>query len=193
VIPKDQEADDEVLVRRFLANGNDGDFERLVDRYQQRVLNHVLGVLGPEGSREAEDVCQDVFVRLHSHLPTFRFESRFGTWLFRMVRNAALDHRRRMKSRGLLEDPATHLTSHPARGPSALRAVTRAEGATRLGRAIEKLPEAHRSAVHLHYWLGLSVAEISQDLGVREGTVKSYLHRARNHLRATLAPSQEEV
>lgn len=177
--------DDAEILRRLDAGTEEEVFSVLVRRYQDRVFRLALSVLGPGNELEAEDVAQEVFLQLHRKLDTFRSESRFSTWLYRIAYRKAVDAQRRARHRHphLGEDV---LGEGADRSPqsSPLERALADDRRRALHRAITALRPRQRSAIHLHYWLGYSVEEIAKLHGTSPGTVKSDLHRAR----ARLAP-----
>ena len=166
-----------------------GGFDALVDRHRDRVFRVALSVLGPGSEADAEDVAQEVFVRAYRRLGSFRGESRLGTWLYRVAFNLAVDHRRRAGRRGpTVGDEALDTLPSPDGDPH--RAARAGESARLVRRLLDALPEAQRAALHLHYWMGHTVAEIAELLGAAEGTVKSHLHRGRERLRAAIETAE---
>lgn len=164
-------------------------FADLVRAEKDRVFRVALSVLGPGRAADAEDVAQEVFVRAHRALPSFRGESRVGTWLYRLAFNRAVDHRRRLRRRAEapLEEPGAAAVPPAAGGGSdPYRAARGAEEARAVRRALARLPDRERAVLHLHYWLGHTVGEIGELLGLPDGTVKSHLHRGRERLRKEL-------
>lgn len=165
-------------------------FADLVRTEKDRVFRVALSVLGPGRAADAEDVAQEVFVRAHRALPSFRGESRVGTWLYRLAFNRAVDHRRRLRRRAEapLEETGETSAALPAAGAGEdpYRASRRAEVARAVRRALGRLSDRERAVVHLHYWLGHTVTEIGELLGLPAGTVKSHLHRGRERLRKEL-------
>ncbi len=162
-------------------------FTILVDQHRERVFRLALSVLGPGGAAEAEDVAQEVFLTVFRRLHTFRNESRFATWLYRITYRRAIDVRRRARFRlphtgdeVLAALPATDAAGRTIAHPFS-EAIS-VEERIRLYAAVEALPELQRSAVYLHYWLGETVEAIGRLLGRRPGTIKSCLHRARAKL-----------
>jgi RNA polymerase sigma-70 factor (ECF subfamily) len=162
-----------------------GGFDALVARHRDRVFRVALSVLGPGGEADAEDVAQEAFVRAYRRLGTFRGESRLGTWLYRVAFNLAVDQRRRRGRQGPTAGEEA-LDTLPAADGDPHRAAREGESARLVRRLLEDLPETQRAALHLHYWMGHTVAEIAELLGAAEGTVKSHLHRGRKRLRAAL-------
>jgi len=176
-------ADDATLIGQFLRTGDEEVFEMLVRRYQEKVFRLAASILGRGAASEAEDAAQEVFVAVLRRLKTFRRESTFSTWLYRVARNQIIDCRRRASQRptevsdhALPAVPDGNVLADP------LKMVAAAQRQARLMRHVGRLSEPQRVVVHLHYWQGQSVAEISELLGLRPGTVKSHLCRARQRL-----------
>jgi len=166
--------EDSPLVRTFLITGRVEDFEALVERHQRNVFRIAAAVLGCGGESLAEDVTQEVFLHVYRRLHTFENRSRFATWLYRIAYNRALDQLRARRAR-----PAAALAVEPAI-PGAAEADPLRDDA--LAHCLSRLPDGQRTAVHLHYWLGYTSAEIAGMLGVPSGTVKVWLFRARHLL-----------
>ena len=171
--------EDAPLVRTFLATGRVEDFEALVERHQRNVFRIAVAVLGRGGESLAEEVTQEVFLRVYRNLHAFEHRSRFATWLYRLAYNRALDEWRAQRAR-----PEAALTFEPAINSEARPDPLRDRA---LVDCIARLPAGQRTAVHLHYWLGHTSAEIAGMLGVQPGTVKIWLFRARNLLAQCLA------
>jgi RNA polymerase sigma-70 factor (ECF subfamily) len=175
--------DDAVLVREFRRTRDETHFDALVERHREAVFRVILSILGPGREGEAEELTQDVFVKVYAKLDTFRGDAAFGSWLYRIAYNQALDRR------SLLSFKAAHQSEEvldmtpgddPASDPQ--RLVLAAEARDVLRRSLLDLPHLYRSILHLHYWMGLTVAEVGEALSIPDGTVKSYLHRARARL-----------
>lgn len=175
---------DEVLAART-RDGDQRAFAELVRRYRDPVFRLALSILGQEFAGDAEDVAQEVFLKVHHAVASFRGESRFGTWVYRIAFNHALNVKARMRYRAPhVSDEALAAAAAPSEHP-----VDRLEAARRnraLQECVEELPDVYQSALRLHYWMGASMQEIAALLGVPENTVKSYLHRARRLLHAML-------
>ncbi len=175
---------EERLVERATA-GDDAAFAELVRRYRERVFRLAVSVLGRAFVAEAEEVTQEVFLRAYRALPSFRGEARFGTWLYRIAFTQAVNLKARVRFR------APHVSDAALAGlPSPDRAVPdRLDDARRarvLADCIADLPDVYQAALRLHYWMGESVADSAELLGIPENTVKSYLHRARRLLHVML-------
>jgi len=180
-------ADDATRIDRFLRSGNEDDFEVLVRRYRNKVFRLAVSILGAGAESDAEDVTQEVFVAVLRQLKTFRGQSAFSTWLYRVARNQIIDYRRRTPGRttAVADDALREIPDDGARADAQglLAAARRRE---RLMRHIGRLSEPQRVVVYLHYWQGESVAEIADMLGLGPNTVKSHLFRARRQLAVAL-------
>ena len=174
--------DDASLVDR-LRHGDPRAFENLVIAYQHRVFGVALRMLGNRA--EAEELAQEVFLRVHRAIGEFRGESKLATWLYaitsRLCLNRLASGERRMARQG--EETLTRLASSEI-GPAA--EMERGELETALHRAIAELSEERRIVVVLRDLEGLSYEEIAAALDLELGTVRSRLHRARMDLRDKL-------
>ena len=167
------------LVAAFVQSGRVEDFERLVERHQRMVFRVVIAVLGATRERDAEDVTQEVLLQAFRSLGAFERRSRFSTWLYRIAYNRAIDARRSFRSRRDSEELTVDAAAEPT-SPDLLRSRAVAD-------CLSRVPDAQRAAIHLHYWLGHSTAEIAAALGVQPGTVKAWLFRGRHLIAACLA------
>ena len=169
--------DVESLDARRAATGDEAAFERLYRRHVARIHTMVRRMAGTDA---ADDLTQDIFVRAWDKLATFRGESAFGTWLYRLGVNVVLSRRRSDKNdrTWILDDEvafgdATQPMVHPA---------TRMD----LDSAIARLPDGARKIFVLHDVEGWTHEEIAEQMGLVPGTSKSQLSRARAALRRML-------
>lgn len=161
-------------------------FAELVRRYSDRVFRLAVSILGREFVPEAEDVTQEVFLKVHRALESFRGESQFSSWIYRITFNHAVNAKDRARFRNPhLEETVLHQV--PVSGPGPDRQFETAQRDRALEECMQTLPELYQSALRQYYWLGASVGEIAESLEVPENTVKSYLHRARKLLHGMLA------
>lgn len=143
-------------------------------------------------AEDAADLTQEAFLKAWRALDTFRFDAGFSTWLYRLASNVCLDFLRAEKRRAVLPltldaDDGEELTLEPSDpAPTPEEAALRAEEQARLTAAMEALEPEQRQILTLRVVNDLSYAEIADILGVREGTVKSRLSRAREALRKKL-------
>ena len=155
-------------------------FDRLYETHVDRVFGLCLRMSRDRG--EAESLTQDVFVRAWMRLPTFRGESAFGSWLYRLAVNVVLAARRsegRRHARLKLE--GDEAAAAPPRAPRST-----VEDRLDLERAIATLPPKARIVLVLHDVEGYAQQEVAEMTGIAVGTVKSQLHRARRLLRERL-------
>jgi RNA polymerase sigma-70 factor (ECF subfamily) len=184
------ETDDGALVER-VRGGDVAAFEPLVEKYRQRVYRLAYNVL--RNQEDAWDVAQEAFIKAYKALPSFRGQSAFYTWLFRIVMNVAHDKARQRGAAGrafgterVTEEEWERTMPDPGEEPDA--AAARAEQRARITRALDTLPEHHRAIIMLSDLEGLSYREIADVLSIPMGTVMSRLHNARKRLREALGP-----
>jgi RNA polymerase sigma factor (sigma-70 family) len=158
--------------------GDENAFRTLMDRHRDHAYGIALRITrSPE---DAEDVTQQAFVRAWFALGQFRSESRFGTWLHRIVARRALDRASQMKARQAREDDidveslSVSFSGNLGRDVILIR---------RLEQMMRRLTAAQRAVVTLFYWDETPVEEIAGALGMPENTVKTHLSRARATLR----------
>jgi RNA polymerase sigma-70 factor (ECF subfamily) len=176
---------DEWLVERCRESADGAAFAELVRRYRQPVFRLAVSILGQGFAPDAEDVAQDVMLRVHHALSTFRGEAKLGSWIYRIAFHQALNVKARTRYRAPhLSDQALATTPSQERGPHDRLQEERRRRAVL--ECVAELPEVYQSALRLHYWLGASMSEIAEMLDTPENTVKSYLHRARRLLHAML-------
>jgi RNA polymerase sigma-70 factor (ECF subfamily) len=193
--PNPSSLDDDALLRRIRAGDRDA-FTDLMRRFNRRLYRVARSVLRDDA--EAEDALQDAYLQAYRALPTFRGESALGTWLTRIVVNAAL---MRQRKTGRLAEvielgadfgsddatqprPANERLDGPAQPElAALRAQTR----RLIGTGIDKLPAAFRTVFVLRAVEELTVEETAATLGIPEATVRTRYFRARAMLREALA------
>jgi RNA polymerase sigma-70 factor (ECF subfamily) len=184
------QSDDGALVER-VRGGDVAAFEPLVEKYRQRVYRLAYNVL--RDKEDAWDVAQEAFIKAYKALPTFRGQSAFYTWLFRIVMNVAHDKARQRGAAGrafgterVTEEEWERTMPDPGEDPDA--AAARAEQRRRISTALETLPEHHRAIIMLSDLEGLSYREIADVLNIPMGTVMSRLHNARKKMRSALGP-----
>jgi len=187
------EATDEALASRA-ALGDNHAFDEIAIRYQARVYRLACRLVGPN---DAPDVVQEGFLSVYRNLASFRQESRFGTWLYRIVTNAALMHRR-ARTRRPAESLEAFLPEFDAAGrhcqtPAELQIAERADElidrrvlAEAATAALDRLPDLYRIAFVLRDLEELTTAEVADVLGVEPATVRQRVHRARLMLRGYL-------
>lgn len=164
-------------------------FEALVTAYEHRVYALALRSSGNE--YDARDIVQEVFLRVYRSLGSFRGDSGFSTWIYRIAMNICVDFARRSAAAPQLavldgEDDATRTLPDGNLSHQPETAAEAAELRDEIQLALAELTEEHRTIVLLRDVSGLSYDEIARTLQLTEGTVKSRLARARKSLREIL-------
>jgi len=155
--------------------GADIDFEQLYETYRGRVFSTAYRMLSNRA--DAEDVTQDIFIKVFKKLSSFRGDSAVSTWIYRIAVNACLDFRRRRRLRQAVSlDDGLEVGSVPL-------SVAKLVEST-----VPKMADGYRKVFVLHDIQGLKHCEIAKILGITDGASKSQLHRARAFLRRELAP-----
>ncbi len=175
---------DAELVKQIL-NGNNNAFRYLVANYQRLVL-HVVGRV-VKRQDEVEDICQDVFIKVFRKMERFRGESRLSTWIATIAYNTSISHVRKLARRGeqLYEDnPAVIALKYDETLNQ--KSVEKREAKKILMEMIESLPVNYRTVLTLFHLEEFSYKEIEEITGMPEGTIKSYLSRARKLLKGKL-------
>jgi RNA polymerase sigma-70 factor, ECF subfamily len=167
--------------------GELGAFEELYRAHSGRLYSLAVRMLG--NPADAEDQLQEIFLSAHRKLDSFRGEAALGTWLYRLGMNQLLDYVRSRAARsGQLTDGLDDASVLPdiAGHRLADRTIERID----LERALAELPDGCRAAFVLHDVEGLEHREVSEVLGIAEGTSKSQVHKARLRLRGILSRRQ---
>lgn len=176
-------AGDQQLIEQARA-GDAGAFATLVRRYERRAYRAATSVLGARA--DAHDVVQIGWLRAFESLSCYNGRACFGTWLYRIVVNAARDHLRRADERHVRAGEMIELLAERA-APLRHDELERRWLRRQLERAIASLPEHQREPFVLFYRDGLKAKEIAQRLGLTKTTVLVRLHYARRRLRAKLS------
>ena len=197
-LEKDLEArDPDVRLMLQVRDDVQGAFEALVERYQHRLVGVLAHIVGRQ--EEAEDLTQEVFLRIYRARKGYRPRAKFSTWLFTIANNLALNH-----LRGKGRSPTVPLDAGAASsGSMTFRAGTdravaadatasaqmrKVELAEVVREALEALGEDQKMAVLLNKFEEMSYVEIAEVMGRSEPAIKSLLARARNNLRESLEP-----
>ena len=174
---------------RAAAAGDESAFGELVRMYENKAYHLALRMCG--NAEDASDVAQDAFLAAWRGLPSFRGESGFSTWLYRLVSNAAIDYLRRTKhQRGnvSLDDEELNLDA-PDDSPTPHDAAESADLRDAVAKGLKELSDDHRAVLVMREVQELSYEEIAASLSLDIGTVKSRISRARNNLRKILLRS----
>jgi RNA polymerase sigma-70 factor, ECF subfamily len=164
--------------------GDSAAFSDLLNRYERRVYSFAYSMCG--NAADAEDLTQEVFVQVYRSLPSFRGDSQFSTWLYRVAMNVCLQQRRRKSLDQAPLDDVLELAGPAGTEPE--HQVMRGELQEQVRSAIDRLPEKQREVVVMHETLGLTYQEIAETLAIPVGTVKSRMGAAFTTLRRLLSP-----
>jgi RNA polymerase sigma-70 factor (ECF subfamily) len=189
--------DQDVVLRA--RSGQEAAYRELIRRYERPIFALLFRMVR---DRElAEDLAQETFVKALNAIDSYRPEFKFSSWIFKIANNAAIDHLRRRELDTLSLDGSPHAETPEAMQATALQIGARQESpldtveAKELGGAIEaaigSLRPEYRSCILLRHVEGRAYEEIAEILNLPLGTVKTYIHRARNELRLSLAHLKE--
>ena len=189
--------DQEVVL--LARSGREAAYRELIRRYERPVFALLFRMVR---DRElAEDLSQETFIKALNAIESYRPEFKFSSWIFKIANNAAIDHLRRRELDTLSLDGSPHAETPEAMQATALQIGMRQESpldtveAKELGSEIEaaigRLRPEYRSCILLRHVEGRAYEEIAEILDLPLGTVKTYIHRARNELRVALAHLKE--
>lgn len=180
---------DEALLRAYRA-GEEQAFELLLDRYRRPLFNFVLRSVRDRG--RAEELYQDVWMRVIERCDEFRGDAKFSTWLYTIARNRCVDHQRKMVFRRHASlDAMGERVPNP--GPPTDRLAVRRTLQARIAEAVEGLPEEQREVFLMRQVQGLAFKEIAEVVGVSANTVKSRMRYALERLQHGLSDLEEHV
>ncbi len=186
------EQSDQTLIRKIVKRDATA-FETLFARHSASVRQHILSIVQVESA--AEDLVQEVFLRVWTRAEQWNGQGEFKGWLFRIATNLALNHLRTVQRQRQepLETPPDEfddederspdpdwLVDTSSRGPEVI--VEQAERSQLLWQLIDGLPQEKREVLHLIYQKEMALREVAIELGIPEGTVKSRLHYSIRHL-----------
>lgn len=177
------DSDEQTLIAACL-DGRDEAFRIIVDRFMDEVSRTVTGMLGPVV--EVDDVVQDVFIKLHRSIASFRGDATLKTFVIRMAINRSLDVLRKKKRTRWLQPWAYAEDLDPASDDRTDEDLTLNERSMELRRAIDRLPDKQKSVIVLRLVEDLSTEETAKTLGIPYGTVLSRLKRGIDRLRVDL-------
>jgi len=179
--PPGPDADITALIQQCL-NGDQAAWQTIVRTHRRKVFNIAYKFVGSVD--EAEDLTQDVFIKVFRSLSTFDRRANFQTWLYSVTRNLCIDHYRalRKEREALNRDLDVDVLAPASPDRSPLQILESQDQAALLRRALDRLPAAMRTAVVLRDLQELSYEDIAQKLDLPDGTVKSRISRGRAEL-----------
>ncbi len=178
------------LVTRIRAGETDA-YREIVERHGERLFRTAYRLVGSE--EDADDVVQEAFLKAYRSLDRFDGRSRFGTWIYRITVNCAMDLMRKRWRRERREIPegVVEMDSIATDGPRPDRLAQGEELGRRVGRVLATLSPSERAAFVLRHFDGYSSSEIGKILGMRSGATRNAVFRAVRKLRAALSPLME--
>jgi RNA polymerase sigma-70 factor (ECF subfamily) len=181
---------DERTLVELLKQGDETAFREMVETWQDMVYNTALGIV--QVPSDAEDIAQEVFVQVYQSVSSFKGDSKFSTWLYRITITKSLDHERRKKRKkrfafvkSLFGEDSEVLVHPPDFNHPGVQ-LDKKEDAAILFEAIRELPQNQRIAFTLHKVEGLSYQEVSDVMKTSISSVESLMHRAKTNLRKNL-------
>ena len=189
---KEMQQNEQVLVDRF-CGGDHTAFHELVGQYKKKIYYLACDITGDH--QEAEDISQEVFLRVYRFLDGFKKQCRFSTWLYRITINVCFNAQRKRKEEPKMAIPSwevANVGSNPGTPQledesfSPRKALEKKELTTKIKSAIDSLPEVLKMTFILREFEDLSYKELAKALRCSEGTIKSRLCRARETLRQEL-------
>ena len=181
--------------------GHEAAFRELVRRYERPVFSLLYRMVRDRAL--AEDLAQETFIKVLNGIKSYRPEFKFSSWIFKIANNAAIDHIRRRSLDTLSLDGAPDAETPEAmkataiqldaKGETPLQELESRELGSAIERAIGRLRPEYRACILLRHVEGYSYEEIADTLDLPLGTVKTYIHRARNELRGYLGDRRAET
>jgi RNA polymerase sigma-70 factor (ECF subfamily) len=179
-------ADSDLITRA--AGGDPTAFQSLVERHRSMVYRVAYQFAG--NHHDAEDIAQEVFIKVYRSLDRFRQDAQLTSWLYRIAMNACIDHRRRQSpaaSAPFGEEAEHKLNNTPEETPGPEEKAYASELGGVLEAEVARLPPGQRIVFVMRHHQGLKLCEIAEALGLAEGTVKRQLHAAVYRLRQALS------
>lgn len=161
------------LIKKAL-NGDEKAFRAILERHYALIYSVVRGIVC--NASDAEDVVQEVFIKIFRALPEFRGDARLSTWIYRIARNEALNAREKHRHEPVPVEDCEEMATDEGNPESAHRRKAAAE---RVARLMEHLDEKHRLVLELRYMAEKSYDEIAEIMNVPLGTVKTHIYRAK--------------
>ena len=189
-------SDAEIMLR--VREGDDGGFNFLIEKYRKPIVNFMYRMV--HNQAVAEELAQEVFLRVYRSRQTYRAEAKFTTWLYRIATNLGVNHARDTKHERAAQtiyldqpDPETGTTPDvPDMHPGAEEEMVKDERMKAIRKHVMALPERQRTAVLMHKYQGLDYKEIGAVLRLSESATKSLLFRAYQTLRERLKEFVEQ-
>ena len=169
-----------------LKNGDHAAFEKIINDYRKLVIHIIFRIV--KNTADREDLFQDIFIKVFKNIQNFRFQSKLSTWIGKIAYNTCVNHLKRNRTEEIDENILTHTTenffSDPQPLPDSL--MTQKDMTAQVHKEIKKLNYIYRTVLTLFHLEEMSYKEISDIMNIPQGSVKSYLFRARKELKDRL-------
>jgi RNA polymerase sigma-70 factor (ECF subfamily) len=172
---------------RKLREKKEDEFEKFFKNYLNRIYTVVYRVV--RNPATAEDLTQEVMMKVYNNIHTFKEQSQLSSWVFRIAYNHAVSHIRRYKDTESIENYETRIEDGSGEH---LDNLQKEELSDYVKKKLMELPENYRVALTLYHFEEMPYQEIAYTMGVNIGTVKTYIHRGRNELKILLGGFLEE-
>ena len=182
---------------KLILQGDREKFSLLVERYQPMVFRTCMGFL--HNKDDADDLTQDIFIRVYQSLPRFKYKSAFSTWLYRISINASLNKVRKSTGNPFIQSldrifgsgeyNHSEFNISDMENPESI--IIKNEHVEWVQKALDTLPENQRTAIILSKYDDLSQKEIAEIMNTTEGAVEALIQRAKANLRKKLTSSQK--
>ena len=179
---------DEYELIQSILSGNQQDFKLLIKKYEANVFRTAIGFL--HNKQDAEDITQDVFIKVYQSLSSFNGKAAFSTWLYRITVNSSLNFLRKKKRRGFWV-ALSELIQIPSKDKPGEIALTEKTEKAIIPQAIDDLPDKQRKAFVLSRYEELPHIQIAEIMKITEGAVEQLLHRAKINLKKILEKNLE--
>jgi RNA polymerase sigma-70 factor (ECF subfamily) len=179
---RDENRQIQSVIKKIL-QGDVNAFSFLVEKYKKLVAHIVFRMIYNQTDRE--DICQDVFLKVYQNLSQFRADSKFSTWIGKITYNSCLNYISKNKN-PMMTQSVLEWEEMPAENSDPVWQIERDERGKRIRTEINQLPVQYRAILTLFHLEHMSYREIGEIMNLPEGTVKSYLYRARQHLKQEL-------
>ncbi|MBC8548300.1 MAG: sigma-70 family RNA polymerase sigma factor [Candidatus Brocadiales bacterium] len=167
-------------MKLFQKGVDENTFTRLVEEYGQQVYN--IAAFTVQDEMLAEDITQEVFIKIYRKISDFRGEAKLSTWIYRITINTCYNHLKRDKKYRKMDEMPTHLSD----GASPEMDLLRNDLHTAVRNAVGTLPKVQRMAISLYYFHDRSYVEIAEIMSIPMNTLKSHIYRAKQTLKTIL-------
>lgn len=171
----------EIAIIKEVLGGNQDQFRFLVERYHRGLVQHLFNIV--RDGHVAEDIAQDAFIQAYRKLSQYDERYAFSTWLYKIADNLAFRQLKKQKPTNDIDALQEYIADDR---PTAIETVDRSMARSAVRRAVEQLPIDYRKVVTMYYWDNRSYEEIADIIERPIGTVRTWLHRAKDQLRKEL-------